>query len=146
MKYFRYLFLFFLVSALYTGCKEDKKPERPSADRMEEVMAIHDEVMPKMGTIGKLVAELKPRVDSTATGQQFGRAMKNLQEAHESMMQWMQGFGNRFDSKEIMEGKELSEEKLQWLDEEEEKVREVQEKINASIEEAEALLEKHPAP
>lgn len=142
----RYILLYFLICALFTGCREEKKTGATSSDRMEEVMAIHDEVMPKMSTVGKLVAELKPRVDSTATGQEYGRAMKNLQDAHESMMQWMQGFGNRFNSQEIMEGKTLSGEKLKWLDEEEEKVKEVREKVNSSIEEAEALLENNPAP
>ena len=52
----------------------------------------------------------------------------------------MQGFGNRFDSEEILNGKTLSEEKKQWLNEEEEKVKIVKEKINTSITNAEALL------
>lgn len=114
---------------------------------MEKVMAIHDEVMPRMGTIGKLVAELKPLADSTESGMAYARAMKDLQQAHASMMDWMQGFGNRFDSEEILNGKALTEEKQQWLDEEEEKVKQVREQINSSIASAEALLAgKHPSP
>ncbi len=103
-------------------------------------MAIHDEVMPKMGKLGRLVGELKGKVDTTATGQQYEVAMKNLQEAHKSMMDWMQNFGGRFDSEEILEGKELTEQKQQWLDEEEEKVKALRDQINSSIEKAEALL------
>ena len=68
--------------------------------------------------------------------------MKDLQEANKSMMDWMQGFGNRFDSEEIMSGKELSVEKKKWLKEEEEKVKKVKENINASIERAEEILKK----
>ena len=49
---------------------------------------------------------------------------------------------SRFDHEEILEGKELTEEKQQWLDEEEEKVKVVKEKINGSIARAEALLAK----
>ena len=109
---------------------------------MKEVMAIHDEVMPKMSTIGKLVGELKPKVDSTEMGQKYEVAMKDLQDANTAMMDWMKDFGDRFNHEEILNGKELSEEKQQWLDEEEEKVKVVKEKINGSIARAEALLAK----
>lgn len=110
--------------------------------KMEEVMAIHDEVMPEMGTISKLVAELKPMVDSTAAGQEYEKAMKDLQAAHKSMMDWMGGFGDRFDYEEIMEGKALTKEKQKWLLEEEEKVKAMRDKVNSSITRARALLEK----
>ena len=103
-------------------------------------MAIHDEVMPKMGKLGRLVAELKEKVDTTETGQEYESAMKDLQAAHSSMMDWMQGFGERFDSDEILHGKELTAQKEEWLDEEEEKVRALKQQINSSIERAEDLL------
>jgi antibiotic biosynthesis monooxygenase (ABM) superfamily enzyme len=67
-------------------------------------------------------------------------AMKDLQAAHKSMMDWMQGFGARFDSDEILNGKELSAEKKQWLLEEEKKVYQLKEDINGSISRAEELL------
>lgn len=120
--------------ALMASCKGPTK--------MEEVMAIHDEVMPEMGTISKLVAELKPMVDSTAAGQEYEKAMKDLQAAHKSMMDWMGGFGDRFDYEEIMEGKALTKEKQKWLLEEEEKVKAMRDKVNSSITRARALLEK----
>jgi hypothetical protein len=124
----------------FTSCKETKKTEKPS--KMEHVMSIHDEVMPKMGTLGKLVGQLKPMADSLGAESAEFKAMKDLQEANRSMMDWMQGFGDRFDSEEIMNGKELSDEKKQWLKEEEEKVQQVKENINASIERAEEILSK----
>jgi len=123
------------------SCKEEKKSTEESS-QMKKVMAIHDEVMPKMSTIGKLVGEIKPKVDSTEMGQNYEVAMKDLQEANRAMMDWMKDFGDRFDHEEILEGKELSEEKQQWLDEEEEKVKVVKDKINGSIERAQALLAK----
>lgn len=103
-------------------------------------MAIHDEVMPKMGKLGKLVGQLKSKVDSTENGQQYAVAMKDLQKAHASMMDWMQGFGERFDPDEILNGKELTPKKKEWLDEEEEKVKALKQQINSSIERAETLL------
>ena len=105
-------------------------------------MAVHDEVMPKMGTIGKLVSELKPKVDTTEAGVQYEKAMKDLQDAHKAMMDWMQGFGDRFDSDEILHGKELTPQKKEWLLEEEEKVEALREQINQSIANAQQILNK----
>lgn len=128
-----------LVFALTAGCKEEKKASS-EADQMKTVMAVHDEVMPKMGKIGSLVAQLRKKIDTDQGGAIEKKAMEDLQDANKSMMDWMQGFGNRFDSEEIMDGKALTEEKKQWLNEEEEKVNIVKEKINTSITNAEALL------
>ncbi|MCR9263861.1 MAG: hypothetical protein NXH86_06860 [Flavobacteriaceae bacterium] len=130
-----------ICAILFAGisCKQEKKtPEGPT--QMQQVMAIHDEVMPKMGTLGKLVGELKAKVDTTEAGQKYEKAMKDLQEANMAMMDWMRGFGDRFDSDEILNGKELTEQKQLWLNEEEEKVEALKEQINGSIERAQALL------
>jgi len=124
-----------------TACK-DKKKASEGPTQMQQVMAIHDEVMPKMGEIGKLVNTLKPMVDSTETGLQYEKAMNDLQNANKSMMDWMQGFGSKFDSDEILNGKELSDEKLNLLNKEEESVKKVANLINTSIANAEALLKK----
>ena len=133
-----------VLGLLVLGCKEDKKGGKDIVNfsKMEEVMAIHDEVMPSMGTIGSLVSELKPLVDSTENGLEYEAAMKELQASHKAMMDWMKGFGARFDSDEILNGKALSAEKMKWLDEEETKVKALKEQIIKSIEEAETLLGK----
>ncbi len=137
MRKIAFLLLFTCLFTLFS-CKEEKKQEGTS--QMQEVMAIHDEVMPKMGEIGKLVGQLKPMADSLDIDSPEGKAMRDLQDANKAMMDWMQGFGNRFDSDEIMNGKALTEEKQKWLDEEEEKVKVVKEKINSSIANAKTLL------
>ena len=139
----RFLLIGLILSVLIYSCKQEKKEVEldSSTTKMEEVMAIHDQVMPKMGTIGKLVAELKPKVDSTETGLEYGKAMKDLQDGHKAMMDWMQGFGNRFDSDEILHKKELSPQKQEWLLEEEEKVKVLRDQISSSIENAERMLE-----
>ncbi|WP_321825833.1 hypothetical protein [Maribacter dokdonensis] len=123
----------------FTSCKESKETETETS-KMSEVMAIHDEVMPKMGTLGKLVGQLKPMADSLGVESVEFKAMKDLQEANRSMMDWMQGFGDRFDADEILNGKDLSDEKKKWLLEEEEKVKQVKENINSSIANAEKIL------
>ena len=129
--------LFFTI----TSCKQEKKKDE-SPTQMEQVMAIHDEVMPKMGKLGNLVGQLKSKVDTTEIGKKYEAAMVDLQNANASMMDWMRNFGDRFDSDEILNGKELSEQKQQWLNEEEEKVKALKEQINSSIEYAEELLAK----
>ena len=127
---------------LLAGCKGEKKQEAKDApSQMEEVIAVHDEVMPEMKTIANLVAELKPLADSTGQDSQYAVAMQDLQAAHQSMMDWMQGFGNRFDHEEIMKGKALSEEKQAWLAEEQEKVEAMRNQVLGSIERAREVLE-----
>ncbi|NNF20006.1 MAG: hypothetical protein HKN61_09525 [Flavobacteriaceae bacterium] len=134
-------FLFIVLCISLSGCKEQDKSEE-KGQRMQKVMEIHDEAMPRMGELSKLVGEMKARVDSTERGQEYEEAMEELQEAYSGMMEWMQNFGDRFEPDEIINGKELSEEKQEWLLEEEENIKEVREQINSSINRARELLEK----
>lgn len=135
------LVLIAIATYTLTSCKEEKKAAAQPT-QMQQVMAIHDEVMPKMGELGKLVSTLKPMIDSTKTGMQYEKAMIDLQNANKSMMDWMQGFGSKFDSDEILNGKELSAEKQNLLNTEETQIKEVANKINTSIANAEAMLKK----
>jgi hypothetical protein len=139
MKKITFLLTILLVFA--TACKNEKK-EPKEVTRMERVIAVHDEMMPKMGTLGSLINKLKPKVDSSAVGKQYKAAQDDLEDAYNYMMDWMKGFGERFDSDEIMKGKALSKEKKALLIEEEQKVNIMRNKINQSIANAEALLKK----
>ena len=131
--------LFITLFTVATSCKNNEK-ETKEETRMERVVAAHDELMPKMGTIGKLINTLEQKADSTAHGQKYKMAQDDLKDAYNYMMDWMKGFGDRFDADEIMEGKTLTKEKETWLIEEEEKVNIMRNKINTSIANAEALL------
>ena len=124
------------------SCKEEKK-DTSSIERsqMQQVMDIHDEVMPKMGTLGSLARKMKGKADTTAIGLKYSTAQQDLEAAHTEMMDWMTGFSERFDSNEIMKGKPLTEQKQQWLNEEEAKVKALREHINNSIAKAETLLQ-----
>ena len=133
-------YLFAALLFTFNCCKTEKKEEGPS--QMQQVMAIHDEVMPKMGTIGKLVGRLKPIVDSLGLDSPQGKAMVDLQEANMAMMDWMRDFGNTFDSDEILNGKALTEAKKEQLNKEERNISKVKDAINTSIERAQVLLEK----
>lgn len=129
------LFLFVLIGVTYS-CKENNN----EGSQMKEVMAIHDELMPKMGTIGKLVSQLDEEITNDISFQNHMTAREELKAAHKAMMDWMKGFGERFDGDEILKAKTLTEEKQQWLDEEEAKVKALRDQINSSITKAEELL------
>lgn len=126
-----------IVFSLTYACKEETKQE---TSQMKMVLAIHDEVMPKTSEIGPLVAQLRKRVDSDTGTAEEKKAMEDLQDAHNNMMEWMRGFGDKFDHDEIMNGKELSAEKQALLDIEEKEVKIVKEKINSSIANAKKIL------
>ncbi|MCG2460205.1 hypothetical protein K8352_05555 [Flavobacteriaceae bacterium F89] len=119
------------------SCKQEKKD---GTDKMTEVIALHDQLMAKMGTLTKLVGELNGKVDSTETGMKYDAAKKDLQNAHKAMMDWMKGFGDNFDSDEILNGKALNAEKQELLDKEMVNIQEVKTKMEKSIENAEDLL------
>jgi hypothetical protein len=137
MKRKNFILILSIVIAVAYSCKEEKKDN----SQMKGVMAIHDEVMPKMGTIGKLVSQLDEKITNDASSEDYVEAREDLKAAHKAMMDWMKGFGDRFDGDEILNGKALTEEKQKWLDEEEVKVNALKDQINSSIKKAEALLE-----
>jgi hypothetical protein len=110
MKINYFIVLMISTVLMSGGCKEEKHPPA-EMDQMKEVIAIHDEVMPKMATIGDLVSQLKEKTESPAGNSDYEAAMKDLQNAHQAMMEWMQGFGERFDSDEILKGKPLTDQK-----------------------------------
>ena len=143
------------ISLLFTlllvaSCKDSKKEESTNdttetvetgQTQMKKVMDIHDEVMPKMRLLGQMTQKLQSEADSTTTrGQEALSIIGDLKDAFDSMNNWMVGFGDRFTPDEILDGAELSSEKQQWLNEEEEKVKVVRDKINGSLEKAEAFL------
>ena len=132
-----------LASLLMTfsfSCKDENKVTANEKSQMEEVMAIHDEVMPKMGTIGKLIGQIEDKIKETDAPESLMQAREDLRNSNKAMMDWMMSFGDRFDSEEIMKGKTLSEEKQKFLDEEEAKIKELRDQMNTSIKNAEELL------
>ncbi len=142
MKNFIFIIVICFTSILF-NCKEEKSLVTPTkSNQMQEVMAIHDEIMPKMSSISTLVATLKAKLDSGEGTAEHKKAMEDLQNAHEAMMVWMREFGDNFNSEEILEGKPLNTEKQTLLNLEEKKIEIVKDKINASIAAAKTLLNK----
>ena len=128
-----------VIITLSLSCKKDQK-RAEEITRMERVIAVHDEMMPKMSTLGKLISAMESKIDSSTAGNEYKDAKEDLEAAYNYMMEWMKGFGERFDSDEILEGKALTEQKEAWLIEEEAKVNTMKDMIQSSIANAEALL------
>ncbi|MBT8186905.1 MAG: hypothetical protein HKP38_07070 [Croceitalea sp.] len=138
MKYA--LLLLVLISI---SCKDkEKNMEEKTTSQMKGVIMIHDEIMPQMGKLSHLASQLKTRIDSTTANAEYEEAIKELQDANQEMMDWMREFGERFDGDEILKGKALTAQKQEWLNEEEAKIKALQNKFDASIEKAELLLKK----
>jgi len=148
MKHF--LSCFVLTASLFlSGCAQQssskeraQKSETATTDpySMEGVMAVHDEVMPKMGEISMLIDALKAEADKNPDSPQ-ANAMKKLQESHKAMMDWMREFGDAFTSDEILKGAALSEEKKERLRLEAERIESVKTLMLESIAEGKQLLE-----
>jgi hypothetical protein len=103
----------------------------------DEVMKVHDEVMPKMNDIYKLKEELKKEIagapDMVEEKKKAIESMiAKLDSASESMMVWMRNFNPLPDS--------LGEEKArEYLEDQKKKVKKVKEDMLKAIEEAKAL-------
>lgn len=77
--------LFFLAISFISSCKEKTNLEA-------EVIAIHDEVMPKMGDIHLAKKDLKKILTSSvddSTKAEILNLLSNLENADEGMMEWM---------------------------------------------------------
>lgn len=100
----------------------------------DEVMKIHDEVMPKMNDIYKLKEELKKQIAETPglveeKKKELEGTIAKLDSASESMMVWMRNFNPLPDS--------LGEEQArEYLENEMQKVKKVKEDIMEALEKA----------
>lgn len=100
----------------------------------DEVMKVHDEVMPKMNDIYKLKEELKNKISSTPEmvaekKKEIEETISKLDSASEGMMIWMRNFNPLPDS--------LGEEQArEYLENEMQKVKKVKEDILDALEKA----------
>jgi hypothetical protein len=106
----------------------------PNQALYDEVMKIHDEVMPKMNDIYKIKEELKKKISDTPNlaeekKKEIEATIAKLDSASEGMMIWMRQFDPIPDS--------LGEEKArEYLEDEMEKVKGVKEDILEALEKA----------
>ena len=120
---------FFVLLILLSACKQNKTAS-PADILHDEVMVIHDKVMPEMKTIHNLKKELEalktPETDSLIMAR-----VSELNQSDEAMMAWMDNFSEP-------DGEEA---KVTYLQEEKKKITEVNDAVFRSIEKARATID-----
>ncbi|GGK14605.1 hypothetical protein GCM10007962_06080 [Yeosuana aromativorans] len=133
-----------LILVLTVSCEKKPSQEAQAFKKaFKNVMTVHDEVMPKMNEMGKLSTELKTKVDTTAAGKTYQKALDSLGNAHTLMMTWMEDFSNRFPyAEDRLKGKSTEQilEDIEALKSEKKKVDAVQNAVNGSINNAKTVL------
>jgi len=128
----------FLLLSLFISCKSEKVDPQLSA-LMDEVMAIHDDVMPKTGTIHKKKKALKKMLtpmieDTTRLRNQLLDTILELETAEDGMMDWMAAYKSK--PSKLADGVDP----MTYYQAEKIKITEVKEKMLTSIENAKVLL------
>jgi hypothetical protein len=136
------LFISFLFSCNHQPAAEESKgvPDEVEALK-QEVMLVHDKIMPKIDTLMKLKRQLKERVSQIDTMNSVNKkkvdailsSVEQLEEADEAMMQWMRTYQ---DPDQKM-GKA---EALQYLERKKKEILEVKAKMLAGQEAATSML------
>ena len=114
-----------VVFGVITACGKPHQPENGNQLLYNEAMDIHDEVMPKMGSLMSLKRKLKDTLDTPglteAQKQDIESRVQLLDSAHKSMMDWMHGVYPPQDStagedyRQYIEGKLESAKKMKTL-------------------------------
>ncbi|WP_299190085.1 hypothetical protein [uncultured Aquimarina sp.] len=140
------IYFIVLIAGLLSniGCNELSKEEQEFDALMQKVIDVHDEVMPKMGSMGSLIKDLEPNIDTTSVGKSYEKAQKDLKDSYDFMMDWMSDFNSKFPHGEenTTDDMEKFTAKMKLLKEEEIEVNKLKEQINLSIANAEKLLKK----
>lgn len=105
-----------------------------------QILNIHDEVMPKIGEVMNLKKKLIGKADSMEgeSAEALRDLANRLEDANSSMMSWMREWSGQYTK--VMESTDLEAQK-EWFTKEMEKVQEVKEKINGSLEQAKKELQ-----
>lgn len=144
MKNAIFFFALSFMGSLFFSCGGGSvaAPEAEEQKLWDEMMAIHDEVMPAMGDIFKYSKGLKTYLDSTevdaALEAEIEAILEQLDKADEGMMDWMAELKQPGELKKTLSEKEV----LDYLKKESEKIKVVKTQMEESIEEGEKMLKK----
>ncbi len=140
LKTFYHLFLVGVIAILAISCNSDKKDNEAAK---EEVIRIHDEVMPLMGELKTKQKELIARAESLHSEDSVGfqeeilalrTVAKELDKAYEGMFVWMRQF--KVDYEEMND-----QEVADYLGKQKQEVTKVNENIKSALEKSEKLLD-----
>lgn len=123
------------VIIFLAACGPSKKEELQTLK--SEVMAIHDEVMPKMGELRRTRKDLLLQADSLMETNPERAAMlttvaDEIGDANESMMQWMRAYEPEFEG--------TDEEIKQYLEDQKVAIQQVKDDMNGSLQKGKEVL------
>lgn len=146
---FSVLSLIWLLAACGSGGEEPAAAEETSPqlkaekELYDQMMAVHDEVMPRMGELNRISRSLKEYRENhpemtDATRQRIEQAIEQLEAADEGMMSWM-----GTDRKpETLRSKDMEHQAIMdYLKKEEAAIRQVKQDMEQSMENGRQLLE-----
>ena len=135
------------VAILVVSCggspSEQNQQENPTAleeQRWEELMAVHDEVMPKMSEINRLSRSLREYKENQEAidpqvEQRIDAALEDLSTAEEKMWDWM----NNLKQLDGLREQQSHEEVMDYLKEEKDAIHQVRNDMLGAIEEAQKI-------
>lgn len=130
-----------LFSLTYCGTDQAATQQAEQQKLWDEVMAIHDEVMPKIGNINKAVKEFKDVRENNSEGFEKYRErilmqLQKLERAEEGMFSWMNQLKQLPELREKMEHEAI----VTHLTKEKEAIIKVRDDMLGSLESSLALI------
>jgi transposase-like protein len=137
----KYLFIYFVFSIFFIFQSCGNKLAYENVKLRKEVIAIHDEVMPKMGQLKsceKVALQMAEEISVSSEPDSLRiQGLKDLalelDQAYEGMFVWMRQYN-------VEDGDKTPEEVRKYLDEQMEKVTQVNYEIKSVLEKADSLL------
>ena len=145
IAFFSLLFMLFLWScsgnSASNSTADEAEPQKLEEQLFDEVMAIHDDVMPEMADINRLTRQLDTLLQTNTFPEekrpQVVATMQALDAADEDMYAWMNGFRQL----EAMRNEGMSHEQIMaYLNEEKTKIEQVRDAMRSSIEQGKKLV------
>lgn len=131
-----------LSLVVFISCEKEKPIVKEYKATMNNVLRVHDEVMPEMGELNNLITQMQDKIDAGKDSETHQNALNNLKGSHAFMMEWMRDFAEKFPNalKEPTFSEDQYEQKLNTLKAEEKEVMEMKRRIESSMAEAKELL------
>ncbi|HMQ46169.1 MAG TPA: hypothetical protein PKA00_07005 [Saprospiraceae bacterium] len=133
-----------LMATLISACaKFSEQQIQEQEDAWDQMMVVHDEVMPKLGDMNQISRALNPYLDEgiledKALKEEINLILKNLETAEDGMMEWMAAIGqNPID---VLRESKSHDEIMAYIAQETEAIGKVKDQILSSIQNGQIML------
>ena len=139
MKYLTTLLIWLVFFSCQSGQSDSKEVNKKTSpvSLRSEILAIHDEVMPKMGELRKTRKDLIIGADSLKKSDSIGAATfliaaDQIASANEGMMDWMRNYEPTYEGTE--------EKVLSYLEEQKKSIQRVKENMEGALTRGQKIL------